>query len=214
MKIDVAAQAPTLLEIETERERLDKEISGSFSRRKELEKQLFWLGLLGLAGSVVFFCLRWEAGMLDEGSILSLLFGGALFFGSVGSLRRVWLVPVLIVIFGAGWAGVLGMLVSFFGGMGSITLVNFFFDKFSKKSSVMMNARALLNEAEERSCVEIKRWLSDPVITKYRDSVVSQGRKFVKTEVDAMRSYMAGAEDRRAVEDACRAVYGTVVPGV
>jgi len=165
MIFDLKKEAPTVQEIGTERDRLDKEI-----------------------GNLIVITNR--------------------------ILRCLWLAVVMFLILGVWAAGGLWILIFCAGGIVCACLAEYLPGKFDKKISEVMDQRALLNELDDRCCVEMQNWLGDSVIATYRNSVVGQGRKFVTGEAEAMRIYFIGDKYRRVVEDASRAVYGVVVPGV
>jgi hypothetical protein len=129
-------------------------------------------------------------------------------------LRCVWLAVVTFLILGVWAAEGFWVLVFCAGGFVCACFAEYLRVKLDEKLSVVMAQRALLNELDERCCVEIQHWLGDSVIAAYRNSVVGQGRKFVMAEAEAMRANFIGANYRRVVEDASRAVYGDVLPGV
>lgn len=72
-----------------------------------------------------------------------------------------------------------------------------------------------LAPAPKDACLEILAWKEDSVIASYCEKVVAE-RQFIVLEVEAMRAWIVGAEQRKAiearqaeVENACRMLYGT-----
>ena len=69
----------------------------------------------------------------------------------------------------------------------------------------------IYDDADTRSCLEIKEWLTLPEIQSYRDQVIAQSRKFINAEVKMMRecyqNHQQAIKDDEA-QKACREVYG------
>ena len=72
-----------------------------------------------------------------------------------------------------------------------------------------------LTEIDPKSCLDIKKFLTLPEIKAYRDKVIDQPRKFIRTEVDAMREHYEDHHKKlqeysanAPIRQACREVYG------
>ncbi|MEE8056757.1 MAG: hypothetical protein V3T17_02810 [Pseudomonadales bacterium] len=57
-----------------------------------------------------------------------------------------------------------------------------------------------LNDAPQEACLEIKKWMEDETIARFRDSVQAEGRQFYKAEVDAMRAWYEKIDERENLE--------------
>lgn len=99
-----------------------------------------------------------------------------------------------------------------------VLLVKLFLTNNEKAVAVEGLERDLvrLTESTEEDCVVILKLLDDPAIQRYRDAVVSQRRRFLKAEVEAMEDWVVQSANRAkkaAREHAVKAVYQGAIPG-
>lgn len=226
MMFDLTKEAPTSQAIETERRRLDSEIGIKDRAVTQRTKLRLLILVASLISSLLVTGMLWDMGAFNiyravvVGVIIIFGLGAEIFFAVFVKSVTVdlWVgVVACAVLLGFGTS----IHLNEFAGL-SVAIVYFCIyyvvnrplNGWANELSDSRFLRLSLDDAADEKCIEISRWLDNLVIARYRDAVVSQGRLFVNGELDSMRSYMAGAEDRETVENARKAVYGAVTPGV